>query len=166
MYHRNIYTEVKTEIMDLNLLFNIANIFVLPFWTLMIFVPNWQVTQKIMKSYLIFIPLIFLYIYLFIISLNPESIATLSNPQLLDLAEVFSNPVVTFAGWVHFLVLDLFLGRYIYWQGQNDKIWTIHSLILCLFAGPMGFLSHIITRGIQTQLNKKSESELVIKSEA
>jgi hypothetical protein len=150
----------KMQIMDLSLLFNIANIFVLPFWTLIIFVPNWEITQKIMKSYLIFLPLIFLYIYLFIISLNPESIATLSNPQLLDLAKVFSDPTVTFAGWVHFLVLDLFLGRYIYWQGQNEKIWTIHSLILCLFAGPIGFLSHIITRAIQTQLIKKTEPEL------
>jgi hypothetical protein len=146
--------------MDLNLLFNIANIFVLPFWALIIFLPNWSITQKIMKSYLIFVPLIFLYIYLFIISLNPESIATLSNPQLLDLAKVFSEPVVTFAGWVHFLVLDLFLGRYIYWQGQNEKIWTIHSLILCLFAGPIGFLSHIITKTIQTQFISKNEDQL------
>ncbi len=151
---------IKTKIMDLNLLFNIANIFVLPFWALIIFLPNWSITQKIMKSYLIFVPLIFLYIYLFIISLNPESIATLSNPQLLDLAKVFSEPVVTFAGWVHFLVLDLFLGRYIYWQGQNEKIWTIHSLILCLFAGPMGFLSHIITRTIQTKFMSKNETQL------
>ncbi|BAQ64408.1 ABA4-like family protein [Geminocystis sp. NIES-3709] len=141
--------------MDFNLLFNLAIFFVLPFWLLMIFVPNWEFTQKIMKSYLIFLPLIFLYIYLFIISLNPDLIATLSNPQLLDLAKVFSDPTVTFAGWVHFLVLDLFLGRYIYWQGQTEKIWTIHSLILCLFAGPIGFLSHIITRIIQTNLNKK-----------
>jgi hypothetical protein len=146
--------------MDLNLLFNIANIFVLPFWGLIIFIPNWEVTQKIMKSYLIFLPLIFLYIYLFIISLNPDSIATLSNPKLLDLAKVFSDPSITFAGWVHFLVLDLFLGRHIYWQGQNEKIWTIHSLILCLFAGPIGFLSHIITRGIQTQLMKRNDPKL------
>lgn len=146
--------------MNLELLFNLANLFVLPFWGLMIFLPNWQVTQKVMKSYLIFLPLIFLYIYLFGVSLNPESAQSLSNPQLNDLAEVFSNPQVTFAGWVHFLVLDLFLGRYIYEEGQTEKIWTIHSLILCLFAGPIGFLSHIITRAIQTKLRDKKEVEL------
>ena len=146
--------------MDLELLFNLSNLFVLPFWTIMIFLPNWQITQKVMKSYVIFLPLIFLYIYLFVISLTPESIETLSNPQLFTLAEVFANPLVTFAGWVHFLILDLFLGRYIYWQGQNEKIWTIHSLVLCLFAGPMGFLSHIITRTIQLQFfsNKTVET--------
>lgn len=147
--------------MDLDLLFNIANLFVLPFWGLMIFLPNWQVTQKVMKSYLIFLPLIFLYVYLFVVSLTPESAQTLSNPQLNDLAEVFSNPEVTFAGWVHFLVVDLFLGRHIYWEGQTEKIWTIHSLIFSLFAGPIGFLSHIITRYIQTKIISKNEVELV-----
>ncbi|NEQ88189.1 MAG: DUF4281 domain-containing protein, partial [Moorea sp. SIO2I5] len=30
-------------------------------------------------------------------------------------------------------------------QGQQAGIWTIHSLVLCLFAGPIGLLSHIIT---------------------
>ncbi|MBE9222047.1 DUF4281 domain-containing protein [Cyanobacterium stanieri LEGE 03274] len=138
--------------MDFNLLFNLANLFVLPFWILMIALPKWSITQKIMKSYLIFIPLILLYIYLFITSLDAESAQTLSNPQLPELAQVFSNPLVTFAGWTHFLVLDLFLGRHIYWQGQEKNIWTIHSLILCLFAGPMGFLSHIITDSIQSNL--------------
>ena len=150
--------------MDLNLLFNIGNLFVLPFWILIILFPKWSVTQKIMKSYLFFVPLIMLYVYLFVISLNPESAKTLSNPQLTELAVVFSDPRVTFAGWVHFLVLDLFLGRYIYWEGQNKNIWTVHSLILCLFAGPIGFLSHIVTEGIWSIL-KKDENMTQIKSE-
>ena len=142
--------------MELNLLFNIANIFVLPFWVLMIFLPNWGITQKVMKSYLPFIPLAGLYIYLFVISLSSDSAQVLANPQLPELALVFSDEKITFAGWVHFLILDLFVGRYIYWQGQKEKIWIIHSLILCLFAGPIGLLSHIITRSIQSSflLNK------------
>lgn len=146
--------------MDLNLLFNIANAFVLPFWLLMIILPQWNLTQKIMKSYLPFIPLAGLYIYLFMISLNPESAEVFANPQLEALAPVFSDPKVTFTGWVHFLVLDLFTGRYIYWQGQEKKIWTIHSLILCLFAGPIGLLSHIITDAIQTKLMSAQDSNL------
>ncbi len=145
--------------MELNLLFNIANIFVLPFWVLMIVLPNWGVTQKVMKSYLPFIPLAGLYIYLFIISLSPESAQVLANPQLPELAQVFSDEKVTFTGWVHFIILDLFVGRYIYWQGQKEKVWTIHSLILCLFAGPIGLLSHIITSSLQSKflLNKDVE---------
>lgn len=149
--------------MDLNLLFNIANLFVLPFWLLMIVLPNWNITQKVMKSYFPFIPLALLYIYMFVISLDPESAAIFANPQLSQLAQLFGNEKITFTGWVHFLVLDLFTGRYIYWQGQEKKIWTIHSLILCLFAGPIGLLSHIITHGISTQLTKNKDVELTQK---
>ncbi|MEY2858330.1 MAG: hypothetical protein RLZZ74_2643, partial [Cyanobacteriota bacterium] len=57
----------------------------------------------------------------------------------------FSEEGAAGAGWVHFLIVDLFLGRWIYWQGQEKKIWTRHSLILCLFFGPVGLLSHIVT---------------------
>lgn len=38
-------------------LFNGANLFVLPFWTLMILLPNWGVTRRVMESY---IPLVVL----------------------------------------------------------------------------------------------------------
>jgi hypothetical protein len=41
--------------------------------------------------------------------------------------------------------MDLFVGRWIYWEGQHTGIWTTHSLALCLFAGPLGLLSHILT---------------------
>lgn len=141
--------------MELNLLFSLANLYVIPLWMIMIFLPQWGLTQRIMKSYLPFIPLILLYIYLFAISLNPESAAVLSNPRLEDLSSIFSQNPVAFAAWVHFLVVDLFLGRYIYWQGQNENILTTHSLILCLFAGPIGLLSHILTRYIQFSLVPK-----------
>jgi hypothetical protein len=146
--------------MNLDLLFNIANIFVLPFWLLMIFLPKWNITQKVIKSYLIFIPLALLYIYLFVISFNSESAQVLANPQLPELAQVFSDEKITFTGWVHFLVLDLFLGRYIYQQGQEKGIWIIHSLILSLFAGPIGLLSHIITDKIHGNLSIKKNLEI------
>lgn len=137
--------------MTLNFLFDSANIFVLPFWLLMIVLPNWQVTRKVMASYLPFVILAALYIYLFANSLDPESAQSFSNPQLADLARLFANERVTATGWVHFLVMDLFVGRWIYWEGQRTNIWTRHSLVLCLFAGPMGLLSHILTQWI-TQL--------------
>jgi hypothetical protein len=45
-------------------------------------------------------------------------------------------------------VMDLFVGRWIYWEGQRTGVWTRHSLALCFFAGPMGLLSHIVTAAI------------------
>ena len=79
-----------------------------------------------------------------------EGIEALSNPNLslTDLAAVFANPHVTATGWVHYLVFDLFVGRWIYWQGQESGMFTRHSLALCLFAGPLGLLSHLLTDAI------------------
>ena len=45
--------------------------------------------------------------------------------------------------------MDLFVGRWIYWQGQEKQILTIHSISLCLFAGPIGLLSDIVMIAIK-----------------
>ncbi|MBI4779729.1 MAG: DUF4281 domain-containing protein [Oscillatoriophycideae cyanobacterium NC_groundwater_1537_Pr4_S-0.65um_50_18] len=128
-----------------SLLFDSANFFVLPFWLLMIGLPNWGVTRRVMESFLPFVLLAGVYIYLFSMSLDPDSAQSFANPSLADIARLFANENVAAAGWVHFLVMDLFVGRWIYWEGQRTGVWTRHSLIICLFAGPMGLLSHIVT---------------------
>lgn len=140
-------------------LFNIANLFVLPFWVLMIFLPKWKITQRVMESYIPFVPLAGAYLYLFISSITPENAQALSNPQLTDIARFFADEKAAATGWIHFLVMDLFVGRYIYLQGQKTGIWTIHSLALCLFAGPLGLLSHILTYWIAKKFFLDSETE-------
>jgi hypothetical protein len=132
----------------LELLFSAANLFVLPFWTLMVLVPNTKLTRTVMGSLLPFAALAGLYLFLFVTSFsNVQGIEALSDPNLSlpDLAALFANPHVTATGWVHYLVFDLFVGRWIYWQGQESGVFTRHSLALCLFAGPLGLLSHLLT---------------------
>jgi hypothetical protein len=126
-------------------LFDGANLFVLPFWALMIVLPKWNVTQRVMTSYLPFVALAGLYLYFIFGTLNTETAQALSNPKLADIAHFFSDERAAATGWAHFLVLDLFVGRWIYWEGQRTNVWTAHSLVLCLFAGPVGLLSHILT---------------------
>jgi len=136
---------VSGDPMLLDNLFNAANLFVLPFWTLMIFLPNWGITRRVMASFLPFVALAGLYLYLFITALDPETAHAFTSTQLADIAQLFSEPKIAAAGWVHFLVMDLFVGRWIYLEGQRTGVWTLHSLALCLFAGPMGLLSHVLT---------------------
>jgi hypothetical protein len=61
-------------------------------------------------------------------------------------------------GWVHYIVMDLFVGRWIFLEGWDKRVWTTHSLILCLFAGPVGLLSHLLTVAIvqATRQNRPS----------
>ncbi len=144
--------------MALDLVFNFANIFVLPFWILLIFLPNWGITKKVMSSFLPFVVLVTVYIFFFANTLTVDSIEALSNPDLATLTELFSEKSVAAASWAHFLVMDLFVGRWVYWQGQENGIFTVHSIILCLFASPMGLLSHLITAWITQRFFKSSET--------
>ncbi|MEL7039078.1 MAG: ABA4-like family protein [Cyanobacteria bacterium J06592_8] len=147
-------------------IFNGANLFVLPFWALMIILPKWGVTRKVMQSYIPFVLLAAVYLYLFVNSITPENAEALSNPKLADIAKFFGDETAAATGWIHFLVMDLFVGRYIYLEGQKTGVWTIHSLAFCLFAGPLGLLSHIVTTGIQQKLFPSSEEETTTASEA
>ncbi|MBD2681787.1 MULTISPECIES: ABA4-like family protein [Nostoc] len=143
--------------MTISQIFNIANLFVLPFWALMILLPNWKVTQRIMASYLPFVLLAGVYLYLFVNSVTPENAQDFSNLELANVARLFADEKVAATGWVHYLVMDLFVGRWIYLEGQKTGIWTIHSLALCFFAGPLGLLSHIATDWISQKFFLKFE---------
>jgi hypothetical protein len=102
-----------------------------------------------MSSLLPFVALALLYVGLFILTtVTVDSAQSFANPTLSDVALLFSDEKVAATGWVHYLVMDLFVGRWIYWEGQRTGVWTRHSLVLCLFAGPMGLLSHIVTAAI------------------
>lgn len=152
--------------MAISQIFNIANLFVLPFWVLMIVLPNWGVTRRVMESYLPFVALAGAYLYLFISSITPENAQALSNPQVADIAKFFADETAAATGWIHFLVMDLFVGRWIYWQGKKTGIWTIHSLALCLFAGPLGLLSHILTDWISQRFFPRAREQAIANSPA
>lgn len=144
--------------------FTIANVFVLPFWAFMIILPQWDWTRRILTSYLPFVGLAIVYTALFAVALTPESAKVLANPTLTDIARLFGQEQVAAAAWVHFLVMDLFVGRWIYWEGQRTGIWTSHSLVLCLLVGPIGLLSHIMTAAIFEQFSSASETVQVVSS--
>jgi hypothetical protein len=145
--------------MTISQLFNLANLFVLPFWVLMIFLPNWKITQRVMESLLPFVVLAGLYLYLLSGTITAEAAQALANPRLADIARFFGDERAAATGWIHFLVMDLFVGRWIYWEGQRTGVWTVHSIALSLFAGPIGLLSHVLTRWInQKFLSQEPEA--------
>ena len=144
----------------LEMIFNGANWFALPFWAMMILLPGWKVTRKVMESLLPIAILAAVYLYLLVTGFNADVLKEFSNPQLslTSLTDLFSQPAVMATGWVHYIVMDLFVGRWIFLEGWDKRVWTTHSLILCLFAGPVGLLSHLLTVAIvqTTRQNRPS----------
>jgi len=140
----------------MELLFNIANLVVIPFWVMMIFLPRRNFTQKIIGSPWIVMPLAVLYTGLVIPSFS-DLLGILSNPELESLATAFGTQQGTLIGWVHFLAFDLFAGRWIYLDSRERKIkpvWVAFPLLLTFMFGPLGLLVYLITCWVGT--TKKS----------
>eukprot|EP00276_Gloeochaete_wittrockiana_P008283 CAMPEP_0184657548 /NCGR_PEP_ID=MMETSP0308-20130426/20300_1 /TAXON_ID=38269 /ORGANISM="Gloeochaete witrockiana, Strain SAG 46.84" /LENGTH=149 /DNA_ID=CAMNT_0027095519 /DNA_START=243 /DNA_END=692 /DNA_ORIENTATION=- len=138
------------------LLFTFGNNFVLPFWALLLLAPRWEWTKKIMFSNIQFVLLALAYIYLIFYSASPESTAAFGSDFSLEIiAKAFSDPKVMAAGWTHYLVVDLWAGRFIAYDGMEQGVPFRHSIFLCLLFGPVGVLSHIVTSFIWIQLLKK-----------
>mmetsp|Transcript_39981 Transcript_39981/g.64857 ORF Transcript_39981/g.64857 Transcript_39981/m.64857 type:complete len:164 (+) Transcript_39981:211-702(+) len=113
-------------------------------------------TKKIMFSNIQFVLLALAYIYLIFYSASPESTAAFGSDFSLEIiAKAFSDPKVMAAGWTHYLVVDLWAGRFIAYDGMEQGVPFRHSIFLCLLFGPVGVLSHIVTSFIWIQLLKK-----------
>ena len=102
----------------MEILFTAANLLVLPFWFLMIVLPRWRWTQRILQSSLVLVPFLLLYTVL-AVPLLGELWPILLDPQLNTVAAVLSKPEVATAGWIHYLAFDLFVGRWEFFDGQR-----------------------------------------------
>jgi len=69
--------------------------------------------------------------------------------SLDNLASLFTQPEIALAGWIHYLVFDLFIGA---WQVQTakreelSKLLIIPALLLTMILGPLGLLFFLGTR--------------------
>ena len=129
-----------------------ANFGILPFWLLLIIIPNSKITQFFVNS--IILPLILGATYVYVIYqavLLDESILDLFKLYLsLDnLYAIFATENFLLAFWIHFLVLNLFLGS---WVSRDAikynlprKLVTI-PLILIYLTGPLGLVLYWLFR--------------------
>ena len=69
--------------------------------------------------------------------------------SLAGVAQLFSNPWLLLAGWVHYLAFDLFIGSWEVRDARNRGIahWmVIPCLALTFFFGPVGLLLYFLLR--------------------
>ncbi len=129
-------------------LFKLSGLTTLPFWGLMIFLPRWGVTRKLMSTPLVCAAPALIYAAL-VLPRFVEVFGAVSSPELPAIAALLGSPLGATAGWLHFLAFDLFVGRWIYLDGRERGIsaWFIApTLFLTLMLGPCGFLLYLILR--------------------
>ena len=129
-----------------------SNIAVLPFWLLLIFIPNSKITLILNNS--IIIPLILASAYVYIIYksfLMDENILNIFNLylNLEHLYTIFATESFLLIFWLHFLAINLFLGSWI----SRDRIkyslpkfFTGVILLIVYFAGPVGLVLYWFVR--------------------
>jgi hypothetical protein len=129
----------------------LANWGVIPFWLLLIILPNHQVTNFFLQS--IIIPLLLAggYAYLsYNIYLDKNILDGFELYSGLDgLYSMFANEALLLIFWLHFLAISLFAGAWIVRDSRKyfiPKLVTIPSLILTYLSGPIGLVFYWFIR--------------------
>ena len=129
-----------------------ANFGVLPFWLMLIFIPNSRITQIFVNS--VILPLILSIAYVYIIYqtiLLEEPIFDFFKLYLsLDnLYIIFATESFLLVFWLHFLALNLFLGSWVSRDGVKygmSRSLLLIPLFLIYFTGPLGLVLYWMIR--------------------
>jgi hypothetical protein len=122
---------------------------VLPGWLLLVFVPRWKWTARLIAGVLIPLLLALLYLYLVVAHFGQ---ADGGFGSLAAVSQLFRNPYALLAGWVHYLAFDLFIGS---WEVRDARRLGIHHLlvvpclVLTFLFGPIGLLLYFALRLIR-----------------
>ena len=134
------------EYLTFKSIFLYFNYGVIPFWLMMVLIPNWKITKILVNS--VIIPLILAIAYVYVIYktiLLDESLLQIFQLYLnLDnLYTLFSIESFLLVFWLHFLALNIFLGSWISSDGIKygmPRGLVFFPLILVYFAGPVGLV--------------------------
>ncbi|MBW2190572.1 MAG: DUF4281 domain-containing protein [Deltaproteobacteria bacterium] len=144
--------------MPLETLFKAANYAVLPFWALLIVAPRWSWTQRLAHGPVVLLLLTPVYAYmLFGYGSAPDGMAFSS---LYGVMLGFSAPHIVVAGWIHYLIFDLFIGA---WEARDAQrrgiphLWVAPCLIVTLMIGPVGLLLYVLVRFLRTRVLEYDE---------
>lgn len=118
-------------------------------WLLLLLLPTWRGTQRVVHGGGILLVLLgILYTYLLASSL----IATGQVPDFgsIDgIRALMADDRALVAGWLHYLAFDLFVGSWQVLDGQRrgiGRLWLAPCLVLTFLAGPVGLLAYLALR--------------------
>ena len=129
-------------------LFSLTFTVAAPFWALMILLPRWSWTRRIIGSPLIVVPPLLIYAVLVLGSLT-EVLPAVASPTLGGVRELLGTADGAAAGWAHMIAFDLFVGRWAYLDSRDRGIPALVMapvLLLTILLGPIGLLVYLLVR--------------------
>jgi hypothetical protein len=133
--------------MNLDVLFQVVNTGVLPFWLLLVVAPRWVWTQRLVHSFVI--PMLYGVIYVVMFWFAPAAPEGANMSSLDGVIALLGQREAAFAGWVHYLVFDLFVGAWITRDAVRRGIHhglVVPCLVFTLMLGPSGLLLYGVLR--------------------
>ncbi len=139
------------SLLTLENIYLFANWGVIPFWLLLIFMPNHKITNFFSHS--IVAPLLLAVAYIFVtqqIILEDNIFEGFKLYLGLDgLDEIYSNESIRLIFWLHFLAVSLFVGAWIARDSERNfvpKALSAPCILLAYFTGPFGIVIYWFIR--------------------
>jgi hypothetical protein len=142
---------------NLEILLTLENIYlfanwgVVPFWLLLVFMPNHNFTKIFVHSILPSLLLAGAYCFM-AYNIYQEGSIFLGFELYLGLENlytVFSNESFLLIFWLHFLSISIFVGSWIVRDAQKyfvPRVFVVVSLIVTYFSGPVGIVLYWFLR--------------------
>ena len=126
-----------------------SSIFIFPLWIMMWVFPRHDVTKKIVGDVRICaFPLIASYTVLLLPNATDVLVTLGSQMPTPDLViDLFSSDEMIILAWLHFLVMDTFIGRYIWMRmlaAERPIQVSMPVLLMCMMMGPIGLIAGIL----------------------
>ena len=125
-------------------IFGIVNTLVLPGWLLLLVAPRWRFTMPVAA---VGLPLALAVVYAVLLAQHWGDFA--GGSGLAHIAQLFANPFILLAGWIHYLAFDLFIGSWEVRDALKHQVphWAVVPCLLLTFLfGPVGLLLYFILR--------------------
>ncbi|GAA2532760.1 ABA4-like family protein [Winogradskya humida] len=119
-----------------------------PFWALMILLPGWSWTRRIIGSPWIVLPPLLIYAITVAGSFG-EVLPAVASPTLGGVRELLGSADGATAGWAHMIAFDLFVGRWAWLDSRERAIPALVMapvLLLTILLGPLGLLAYLVLR--------------------
>jgi hypothetical protein len=119
-----------------------------PFWVLMIVLPRWSWSARIVSSPLIVLPVVLIYAALVLPSLDTVFPAV-ASPTLAGVRALLGTADGAAAGWAHMIAFDLFVGRWAWLDSRSRRMPALVMspiLLLTILLGPLGLLGYLLAR--------------------
>lgn len=120
-------------------------------WIILILLPRWLNSDKLIIGIIV---TLFAVVYTWLLFSNFDPGLFKKFGSLAGVMELFHDPVMVTAGWVHYLAFDLMTGIFIKKNALKYGIshwWLILPLFFTFMLGPFGLLIYLLIRWILTR---------------